>query len=421
MKKITTFLLAAAMLLALVACSGDKGVPDTGDNRPATDPPTTTTTDDNTTPDTSEEFEQSAEPSQPFEPPEQHDYTPGTEHTMSRHVNPRDGAFISDHRPSPIVAQDKMIYFVNRSGMLCKMPINGTADDVWAIYDLGKRIPEADEIQIVGDYVYIRYDYSSQSVEHCFKDYTMAIARIKTDGSEAKTLVKDMMKNFDSIYLDVGFNTFVVRGDELYYTSRSYTQQSATAFSFTTYLKCYNMATGETRNLGEFAVSDADKCMAIEAYTENTLLLKDYETSRIKLYDYETGLIEEAPESMQRFFKTGFYVDGGSYYCYSQSSSHCKLYRFSPENGYECEEYYSAKYSYSHGEPSWHVILYKGGALYISTSNGMTVIADGERREINSDSAAVLFDLGDEYIYYKCYNKFYRVLPDGTGWEELNW
>ncbi len=337
-----------------------------------------------------------------------HDYRPGMENTMSSYRP----CYYTIENYSPVIRQDEMLYFVS-GGILRKMPVGGSVVNVQGIYDFKDAFINPKEIQVVGDWIYVRYDYDTV-IESQFRDYKQGVARISTDGCQTELVVSDMCANDDYS----GGNPFVIRGDDIYYTYKNYTQISASQFEFTSGLKRVNMETGEETVLHEQAVGRHNYGMEIAAYTEDTILLR-VQTSLSSgdrwLYDYETGALTEAPQ----IYCNG--VDGNCYMYYSQSGDKNHVYRYAPETGYEEELCYSEEFTWSKDNPEWHSVLFADGIMYAATHRGIVAVKDGQRYYVTPDPAGNFNWIGDGYLYYSSGGSFNRILPDGTGWEPVDW
>lgn len=348
-----------------------------------------------------------------------HDYQPGMENAMSSYTRPQRTNIA---KLSPIVRQDQMLYFVS-NGILRKMPVGGSVVNVQGIYAFGAAFLNPKEIQVVGDWIYVRYEYSASVIQNKLLYYQQAVARISTDGSQSELVICDMAANSDS-----SSNTFVVRGDDIYYTYTNCVQTSATQFTYYSGLKQRNMSTGEEFVLYEQAVERYDYSLEIAAYTEDTILLgvptSSWGDADYYLYDYDTGTLTSAPQitcSTQLSNYKAFYVDGNCYLTYYHDNNECHLYRYAPETGYEQELYFSEEYSWSADDPDWNYVLCVDGGVYASTRKGIVAIRDGQRYLLTPDPAVNIRWIGDGYIYYECNGGFYRILPDGTGWESVDW
>lgn len=342
-----------------------------------------------------------------------HDYQPGMENTMSSYTLPQK---TNIGKLSPIVRQDQMLYFVS-NGILRKMPVGGSVVDVQGIYAFDGAFTNPKEIQVVGDWIYVRYEYSAAVIQNQFRHYQQAVARISTDGFQTELVICDMAANAEN-----SSNTFVVLDDVIYYTYNNCVQTSATQFTFYSGLKQYNMSTGEEVVLYEQAVERYDRGLEIAAYTEDTILLgiptSSWGDAVYYLYNYDTGTMSEAPQITN--YK-GFYVDGNCYLTYYHDDDECRLYRYSPETGYAQEVWFSEEYSWSTDDPDWNYVLCADGSMYASTRKGIVAIRDGQRSLLTPDPAVNIRWIGDGYIYYECNGGFYRILPDGTGWETVDW
>lgn len=341
------------------------------------------------------------------------DYRPGMENTQSTYTRPY-GTTIS--KLSPIVRQDEMLYFVS-NGILRKMVMGGNITNVQGIYAFDSAFLNPKEIQVVGDWIYVRYEYSAKVIQNKFRYYQQAIARISTDGYESELILCDMAANSDH-----STNTFVVCDDVIYYTYNMYVQTSATQFTFYSGLKQYDMSTGSEFVLYEMPVEKDDRGLEIAAYTEDTILIgvptSSWGDAEYLLYDMNTGTLTNVPQFVNY---NGFFVDDNCYLTYYHDDDECRLYRYAPETGYAQELYFSEEYGWSADDPEWHYVLYADGALYASTRKGIVAIKDGTRYLLTPDPATNIRWIDDGYIYYECNNEFYRILPDGSGWEPVDW
>lgn len=207
----------------------------------------------------------------------------------------------------------------------------------------------------------------------------------------------------------------------LYYTYLDYTQISASQYEFRGGLKKRHLVTGDEVVLYECEVSRYDKGLEISAYTEDTILLSDLSrdwSDGEQLLDFETEQVIEAP-SIKSY--DGFYVDDNCYYTYSQNGSKNSIYRYAPENGYEQELLFYEEYEWSEDNIKWNSILFVDGAAYVSTYKGIIAYRDGEKYLLVADPYTGLYSIGDGYIYYAYSTWFYRILPDGSGWELVDW
>ena len=71
-------------------------------------------------------------------------------------------------------------------------------------------------------------------------------------------------------------------------------------------------------------------------------------------------------------------------------------------------------------------LVVDGDRLYtnftdINGHSGLQVLENGQYSQINGDWGQNLSYPGDGYLYYTYDVNLYRVRPDGSGWEKLDW
>lgn len=322
---------------------------------------------------------------------------------------------------------------------LAKMPVGGNADDVEVLLDrdfTGSN--EILEIQVVGEWIYIRTDEEVGSYYNVH-----SLWRIRTDGTGLERLSNILAMD------DEEFDTFAVIGDQLYLSCMASERRSASETCFTSTLYCYQLDTGAVTELYRTSSTEADTNLVIFTYNEKSLILLDYTQNKtdpmLLIYEYGAGAPVAAPEALQELMlkmRTGLrdtrrvlYDDmtgTGSYLAEYDET----LYRISPENGYLPEELpiqlFTAEEATdfeSNRRIEELLVLDKETFVYsywgVGLGSGLRLYQNGTLTDINGDYGVCLDYPGDGYLYYTCISNYYyhhyRVRLDGTGWEQLDW
>ena len=103
-----------------------------------------------------------------------------------------------------------------------------------------------------------------------------------------------------------------------------------------------------------------------------------------------------------------------------------KLRAFTPANGYSGELVLESVNPSGVAQVSQSELVVDGGRLFtnftdINGHSGLQVVENGQYSQINSDWGRNLSYPGDGYLYYTYDINLYRVRPDGSGWEKLDW
>ena len=103
-----------------------------------------------------------------------------------------------------------------------------------------------------------------------------------------------------------------------------------------------------------------------------------------------------------------------------------KLRSFTPENGYSGEMVLGSVNPPGVAQVSQSELVVDGDRLYtnftdINSQSGLQVVENGQYTQINGDWGQNLSYPGDGYLYYTYDVNLYRVRPDGSGWEKLDW
>lgn len=326
------------------------------------------------------------------------------------------------------IRQGNMIYLAFED-RLAKMPVGGNADDVEVLLDwdfTGSN--EILEIQVVGEWIYIRTDEEVGSYYYNVN----SLWRLRTDGTGLERIT-DILATDDSER-----NTFAVIGDQLYLSCMTSERRSAKEYYFTSTLYCYQLDTGVATELYQTYSTSSSMNLIICSYNEKSLLLMDFSQDQrnpvLLIYEYGADAPIVAPEALQAIRKV-FYDDmtgTGSYLAECDE----KLYRISPENSYLPEELPIQLFTEEEAARKTRdrlireLLVLDGQTLVYSywipgLGAGLRLYQNGTLTDINSDGAVQLDYPGDGYLYYAYYSNFHyhycRVQLDGTGWEQFNW
>ena len=316
----------------------------------------------------------------------QHDYRPGMENTMSQYI--RKPAI----NAGKLTRQDQMLYFF-KDNSLYKMPVGGSyALD--AVYLCPTDRPV--EIQVLGYWIYA--------------DMYKRLDRISTDGATIETVIPEKADN-----------TFVVRGSDVFYIFQDMKQVSASTKRFTSGLRKLDTVTGVEETL--FSYEDV-KEIEVYGYTKDVLLFSDPVTGEVCFFTFDGGSVSAAPGIMQT--ATAFYVMQNGFLCYTDA-----LYLCLPEKNYEPELWYGGDMSNIVQNLSKKGCTLAAEDMLFSLdasgniAHGMVMIRNGQMAMVNDDKPTDMIWVGDGYLYYihgfSGKNRYYRVLPDGSDWEEVTW
>lgn len=416
MKKTITVLFICAMLFGLCSCGnaggdsgGGGGVPANSDGAISSDSTNVAEADES-------DIYLDSEPSLDEDAETQiKDYRPGMENKMSQYYAGGGvysyGMGVSGGSRTIFVRQDQMLYFMNNNrNVIYKMPMDDSATGASLVYQPAY---SCKEFQVVGDWFYLRY-YNGNNID--------GISRIQLNGEYEERLADDM-----SAY---GGTTFVVRNNKLYYAFQNYTQISAKEKKYTNGVKCVDLDSGETRILFEMEPIESSSTsfgIDINAYTEETMLIDLGE--QLLIYDFDADTFIDAPAEMREQWPS--LTMGNAYLAVryrrgsiGETTSTETIYRYAPENGFEPEVWYSETLTKKGDTSPWRNIFVAEDMVFVvdvMQETQFSVIKNGERSIINSDTANGLFWIDDGYIYYSYISGLYRVRPDGTDWEQLDW
>ena len=335
------------------------------------------------------------------------------------------------------IRQGNMIYLAFED-RLAKMPVGGNADDVEVLLDwdfTGSN--EILEIQVVGEWIYIRTDEEVGSYYYNVN----SLWRIRTDGTGLERIANIMAAD------DRKRNTFAVIGDRLYLSCMASERRSASETCFTSTLYCYQLDTGAVTELYQTSSTEADTNLFIFTYNEKSLILMDYTQNKYRpvllIYEYGAAAPVVAPEAVQelmikmanlkkpRYFFYDDMTETGSYLAEYDET----LYRISPEKGYLPEELPIQLFTAEEAtdfEDNRRIkellVLDEETYVYsywvLGLGFGLRLYQNGTLTDINGDFGECLNYPGDGYLYYAFrdnYYHHYRVRLDGTGWEQLDW
>ena len=352
------------------------------------------------------------------------DYNPGWENTRSVEGAPKYGRYYlswGECSYSPVKRQDQMLYFIGQDAIK-KMPVGGSAADIQVVLDgLKDEYGVIYEFQVVGDWIYLLCGDQSPIINGSVCNL-LRVCRVRTDGWSQETVASNIIhpKQLNSD----DYNTFAVRGEWLYYTAISSEQVSASSYSQETQVRRYNLDTGITEIFAWHDVKNPNfDSYVICGYNSDTMLVKDCQEKKIYLYSYDSGAFEEAPAAMQECWGYDFYDDGrGGYLGYRVG----KLRSFTPENGYSGDMVLESVNPPGVAQVSQSELVVDGDRLYtnftdINGHSGLQVVENGQYTQINGDWGQNLSYPGDGYLYYTYDVNLYRVRPDGSGWEKLDW
>lgn len=322
---------------------------------------------------------------------------------------------------SPVKRQDQMLYFIGPDAIK-KIPVGGSEADIQIILDgLADKYGKVYEFQVVGDWVYFMSQYRSPNI-NSYACQIMQLCRVRTDGMFCETIADNIIrpKHLNS----EDFNTFVVYGDEIYYTGITETQTSATEYDVESQLCRYNPNTGITEVLERKKVENPNSdSYVISSYNSTTMLIKNLEDGTVYLYYYDDESFTEAPAGIAEFRNYDFYDDGvGGYIGYRVGT----LRAFNESNGYSGEIILDSVNPAGVAQVTKSEMVIYGDQIFANftdanTSSGLQVIENGEHKKINGDFGRNLSFPGDGYLYYTYDVNLYRVCPDGSGWEQLYW
>lgn len=352
------------------------------------------------------------------------DYNPGWENTRSVEGAPEYGRYYlswGECSYSPVKRQDQMLYFIGQDAIK-KMPVGGSAADIQVVLDgLKDEYGVIYEFQVVGDWIYFLCENQSPIINGSVC-HLLRVCRVRTDGWSQETVAANIIHP-EQLNSD-DYNTFAVRGEWLYYTAISSEQVSASRYNQEAQVRRYNLDTGITEIFARHDVKNPNfDSYVICGYNSDTMLVKDCQEKKIYLYSYDSGAFEEAPAAMQECWDYDFYDDGrGGYLGYRVG----KLRAFTPENGYSGETVLESVNPSGVAQVSKSELVVDGDRLYtnftdINGHSGLQVLENGQHSQINGDWGQNLSYPGDGYLYYTYDVNLYRVRPDGSGWEKLDW
>ena len=296
------------------------------------------------------------------------------------------------------VTQGDWVYYVWVNNGIYKMPINTT--DSGQVLKLASLDGWIYGLSVMKDWLY--YFENDQLV------------RLRTDGMvrEILPLQSEKIGKTDGFYL---------AHDQLYYIGK--THRSASEFAYT--LRSIDLETME-----DVAVA-SDVRYIIRGYKDSLFIqTPDKEYQRIDLsgnllaeypYDVPEYLLDEDTELF-----SGIIDEDG----WGHGESGCMWL-----NG-DVEDNEDLAYLLEHSDH--YVCLEAGKIIYATRSPGSSVesnlcicsadIQTLETMILNEDDVDVFYSWGDGYIYYPAWVKggggirmFCRILPDGTGWEDVSW
>ena len=352
------------------------------------------------------------------------DYDPGMENLRSVQGAPKYGSYHlgwEECSYSPVKRQDQTLYFIGKDAIK-KMPVGGTAADIQIIMDgLKNEYGAIYEFQVVGDWIYFLCGYGNPVINGSVCSL-LRLCRVRTDGWTCETITNSIIHperlNSDD------YNTFVVRDGWVYYTAIATEQVSASSTQVETQVCRYELDTGITEILEWHDVKNPNSdSFVICGYNADTMLVKDGKNSKLCLYYYDDGVFKNASAEMQECMGYDFYDDGqGGYVAYRAG----KLRAFTPANGYSGELVLESVNPSGVAQVSQSELVVDGGRLFtnftdINGHSGLQVVENGQYSQINSDWGRNLSYPGDGYLYYTYDINLYRVRPDGSGWEKLDW
>ena len=284
------------------------------------------------------------------------------------------------------VTQDGWLYYSMAENGIYKMPINST--DSSQVTKLASLSDWPQNLSVMKDWIYYFYDDQ--------------LLRLRTDGMEQETVP---LQNVETSY---GAD-FYLAHDQLYYISKS--PKSASEFSYT--LRKLDLETMEDIQI------KSDICKIIRGYKDSIYIQgENKQFERIALdgtviaeysIDVPGYLWDENQEICIGVIEEGNWSDTYGYILPNgeiQKDSRIDELWKSGKDHHVCQEYNTVVYI--HDE-----------SIYGAE------IESFESDRLNGDEAKEFYSWNDGYIYYWTridkIQTLCRILPDGSGWEAVNW
>gem|GEM_PF-1746690 len=325
-------------------------------------------------------------------------------------------------RQQNFVVQDQWLYYSSGS-KIYKMPIGGKAADVQIIYDSKSEYDEnlaPLRIAVVKDWVFFCRTYDG-------------LYKIRTDGTKLQKLldkeqmITDSYFDYDGLGYYALFDNeccysacFHIIGDKIYYISKEGGKKNYS-------ISYYDIDTNQTKYWT--TVSENDRILA---GFENQLIIysKWKEENAIFIWNVDRCMAKTIVGfgSMPRLHGRDmiFELDIQEEYEYNFDYKTATINMDTWEINTQITNYPMSESDKIFKRLYWDL---KNKIAYANIKGELSYLDDSIEgnqtwKRINGDSARVLIAGFDEYVYYSTYHPWfvqYRVRPDGTGYEEVEW
>lgn len=378
------------------------------------------------------------------------DYSNGKQNTRGNTVNLlQNGGYFA--------VQDQWIYYCNKNNIY-KMPIGGGENDIYLLYS----DKEVKSIQVMGDWIYFLEEIELDKWQ---------IKRIRTDGSLPEVIVES--KNIAITWWNLGGNlkpsTYIALEDWLYYMSITYGEDNKGNGTYTYHLTRTKTDGIKTEYIYSFEPQQTGKkglSYSIDYIDDNGTIYYDIiQGEKIQKYfainisggeprelfssllranNSKTVLFMLALDDKGNTYFTGydfFNVDENDvvikkdfaypvYYLNGALSSLIDNAAPVPlENGPGIDSYEQSHLSFVNGQLvtiSYDPKKPSGKkyelASYDPSSGKITTVLNEFPETFDNTYPVYFADLKDGYIYFGFNDgSWWRVMPDDTGFEDLNW